>query len=82
MPRINRSDTFYVSLPGSWATKTLPDAKLQISLNVTYPKGLERATEKTIIRVMEEADNIFRKSFRKEMKKIDEKWERYFEKDD
>lgn len=72
MPKINRSDTFYVKLPESLATKTIPDAKLQISLNVTHPKGMEKVTQKVIIEVTDEARKIFKKKFKREIERMSE----------
>lgn len=69
MPKINRSDTFWVGLPEELGTKTIPDAKLQISLNVTAPKGFEKVSQKIITDIMSDAKNTFKKRIKKEIDK-------------
>lgn len=71
MARINRSNTTYVKLPEELATKSMPDAKASISLNLLVPKGMEKAATK----FMEETQKAVGKAFKKFMRKQIEKGE-------
>lgn len=65
MPKINRSDVFYYGIPDDLTTKALSDAKLQVSLNVTVPKGFEKVAQKIIVEVMSDASYTFKQKMEK-----------------
>ena len=70
MPKQTKSKITYAKL-GSLATKTIPEAKLQVSLNVLVPKELERKAEKWMNEAHEELSDAFKKFIKKEQKKAE-----------
>lgn len=75
MPRLNRSDTFYVGLPDKLATPSVPDAKMAISVTMTVPKGMEKVAQKIIMDAMAEAKDVFKARMKKAVNKAEqEEW--------
>ncbi|MCM1230122.1 MAG: hypothetical protein NC489_08315 [Ruminococcus flavefaciens] len=72
MPKTNRSDTFYVKLPSDLATAAVPDAKMTISVSIVTPKGMEKAAQKTMVAVIDEASDVFKLKMKKAISKMDD----------
>lgn len=69
MPRTNRSDNFYISLPEELATPSVPDVKMSISVTITYPKGLDKQAQNTVTSVIAESSDVFKMKMKKAIKK-------------
>lgn len=69
MPKINRSSNTYVPLPSEFQTKSLTNARLQFSLNVTIPAGWESYFEKVLKDLHKDISKSFDKAVRKKIEK-------------
>lgn len=67
---INRRNTVYYELPESLVSGKRKDAKMEMSVNLTIPKELEKKGTKLIDRIMEEAAQEYKKFMRKQLEKL------------
>ena len=70
MAKINRSNLTYVKLPDELATTAIPEAKCQVSVNVTLPKKLEKYGPKILDNIHDEIAKMFKKESKKRIDKV------------
>ena len=73
MPKVNRNNNSYVSLPAGIATASIPDAKCAVSFNITVPKEMERHAGEFIEDIHDEISKKFKKFIKKEIERIERK---------
>ena len=70
MPRLNRGTSIYAKLPEALKTKSLPEARLDVSLNATYPKGIPaKKVEKFLKEQQETIDEDWKVFIKKQSNK-------------
>jgi len=69
---INRTECSYIDLPPELAEKRSKTAKLQVSITINCPSGMEKKYKKLIDELQDDAADKFKKFTKKQIKRATE----------